>query len=64
MSFYCRDDDWSDDESDVKFDSMHKHEEYSYSLKSYIDVILVSDISSIHTYPQKHPCKPSRLKYT
>jgi hypothetical protein len=31
MSLYCRDDDWSDDESDVKFDSMHKHEEYSYS---------------------------------
>ncbi len=31
MSFYCRDDDWSDDKSDVKFDSMHKHEEYSHS---------------------------------
>jgi hypothetical protein len=24
-------------------------------LKSYIDVILVSDISSMHAYPQKHP---------
>jgi hypothetical protein len=24
-------------------------------LKSYIDVILVSDISSIHAYPHKHP---------
>jgi hypothetical protein len=24
-------------------------------LKSYIDVILVSDISSMHVYPQKHP---------
>jgi hypothetical protein len=31
MSFYCRDDDWSDDENDVEFDSMHKHEEYSHS---------------------------------
>jgi hypothetical protein len=31
MSFYCRDDDWSDDESDVKFNSMHEHEEYSHS---------------------------------
>jgi hypothetical protein len=31
MSFYCRDDDWSDDESDVKFKSMHEHEEYSHS---------------------------------
>jgi hypothetical protein len=31
MSFYCRDDDWSDDESDVEFDSMHEHEEYSHS---------------------------------
>jgi hypothetical protein len=24
-------------------------------LKSYIDVILVSDISSMHAYPEKHP---------
>ncbi len=31
MSFYCRDDDWIDDESDVEFDSMQKHEEYSHS---------------------------------
>jgi hypothetical protein len=31
MSFYCRDDDWGDDESDVEFDSMHEHEEYSHS---------------------------------
>jgi hypothetical protein len=31
MSFYCRDDDWSDDESDADWDSMHKHEEYSHS---------------------------------
>ncbi len=31
MSFYCRDDDWGDDESDADFDSMHKHEEYSHS---------------------------------
>jgi hypothetical protein len=31
MSFYCRDDDWSDDESDADFDSMHEHEEYSHS---------------------------------
>jgi hypothetical protein len=31
MSFHCRDDDWSDDESDVEFDSIHKHEEYSHS---------------------------------
>jgi hypothetical protein len=31
MSFYCRDDDWSDDESDADFDSMHKHKEYSHS---------------------------------
>jgi hypothetical protein len=25
-------------------------------LKSYIDAILVSDISSMHAYPQQHPC--------
>ncbi len=32
MSFYCRDDDWNDDESDSDFDkNMHKHEEYSHS---------------------------------
>ncbi len=31
MSFYCRDDDWSDDESDADFDSMHEYEEYSHS---------------------------------
>jgi hypothetical protein len=31
LSFYYRDDDWSDDESDVEFDSIHKHEEYSHS---------------------------------
>jgi hypothetical protein len=54
MSFYCRDADWSDDESDADFDSMHKHENI-HILKSYIDVILVSDISSMHAYPQKCP---------
>ncbi len=31
MSFYYRDDDWSDDVSDADFNSMHKHEEYSHS---------------------------------
>jgi hypothetical protein len=31
MSFYSRDDDWNDDESDSDFDNMHKHEEYSHS---------------------------------
>ncbi len=31
MSFYYRNDDWSEDESDVKFDSMHEHEEHSHS---------------------------------
>ncbi len=30
MSFYCRDDDWSHDESDADFDSMQEHEEYSH----------------------------------
>ncbi len=30
MSFYCRDDDWSDDKSDADLDSVHKHEEYSH----------------------------------
>ncbi len=54
MSFYCRDDDWSDNESNADFNSMHKHEEYSHS-ESYINVILVSDISSMHAYPQKRP---------
>ncbi len=29
--FCCRDDDWSDDESDSDFDNMHKHDEYSHS---------------------------------
>ncbi len=31
MSFYYRDDDWNDDESDSDFDFMHEHEEYSHS---------------------------------
>jgi hypothetical protein len=31
MSFYYRYDDWSEDESDVEFDSMHKHEEHLHS---------------------------------
>jgi hypothetical protein len=31
MSFYYRDDNWSDDESDVEFDSIHKHEEHTHS---------------------------------
>ncbi len=31
MSFYYRDDDWNDDESDSDFNYMHKHEEYSHS---------------------------------
>ncbi len=31
VSFYYRDDDWSDDESDVKFNSIHKHEEHTHS---------------------------------
>jgi hypothetical protein len=30
MSFYYRNDYWSEDESDVKFDSMHKHKEHSH----------------------------------
>ena len=29
--FYCRDYDWSDDESDSDFDNMHQHDEYSHS---------------------------------
>ncbi len=33
-------------------------------LKSYINVILMSDISSMHAYPQKHPYTTSQLKYT
>lgn len=28
---YCRDYDWSDDESDSDFDNMHQHDEYSHS---------------------------------
>jgi hypothetical protein len=31
MSFYYRDDNWNDDESDSDFDYVHKHEEYSHS---------------------------------
>jgi hypothetical protein len=31
MSFYYRNNDWSEDESDVKLDSMHKHEEHLHS---------------------------------
>jgi hypothetical protein len=31
MSFYYRNDDWSEDESDVEFDSMHKHEKHLHS---------------------------------
>ncbi len=31
MSFYYRNDDWNEDESDIKFNSMHKHEEHSHS---------------------------------
>jgi hypothetical protein len=31
MSFYYRNDDWSEDESDVEFDNMHKHEEHLHS---------------------------------
>ncbi len=31
MSFYYRDDDWNDDESDSDFDYMQEHEEYSHS---------------------------------
>jgi hypothetical protein len=31
MSFHYRNDDWSEDESYVKFDSMHKHNKHSHS---------------------------------
>ena len=31
LCFYCRDYDWSDDESDSDFDNMHHHDEYSHS---------------------------------
>jgi hypothetical protein len=31
-------------------------------LKSYIDVILVLDISSMHAYPQKHPCNTKQTQ--
>ncbi len=31
MSFYYRDDNWNDDESDSDFVNMHKHEEYLHS---------------------------------
>ncbi len=32
LSFFCcRDDDWSDDESDSDLDNMHEHDEYSHS---------------------------------
>ena len=31
LFFYCRDYDWSDDESDSDFDNMHQHDEYSHS---------------------------------
>ncbi len=31
MSFYYRDDNWNDDESDSDFNNMHNHEEYSHS---------------------------------
>ncbi len=31
LFFCCRDDDWSDDESDSDLDNMHEHDEYSLS---------------------------------
>ena len=31
LFFFQRDDDWSDDESDLDFDNMHEHDEYSHS---------------------------------
>jgi hypothetical protein len=31
ISLHCRDDDWSDDESDARFDGMDENEEYSHS---------------------------------
>ncbi len=31
LLFCCRDDDWSNDESDSDFDNTHKHDEYSHS---------------------------------
>jgi len=31
LFFCCRDDDWSNDESDSDFDNMHQHDEYSHS---------------------------------
>jgi hypothetical protein len=31
LFFCCRDDVWSDDESDSDFDNMHQHDEYSHS---------------------------------
>ena len=31
LFFCCRDDDWSDDESDSDLDNMHEHDEYSHS---------------------------------
>jgi hypothetical protein len=31
LFFCCRDDDWSDDESDSEFDNTYKHDEYSHS---------------------------------
>lgn len=31
LFFYCRDYDWSDEESDSDSDNMHQHDEYSHS---------------------------------
>jgi len=31
LFFYCRDYDWSDDESETYFNNMHQHDEYSHS---------------------------------
>jgi hypothetical protein len=39
-------DDWREDESDVEFYSMHEHKKKLHP-KSYINILLVPDISSI-----------------
>ncbi len=61
MSFYYRNDDWSEDESDVKFDSMHKHEEHLHSASMYFWFQTSHQCSlSIKSIP----AIPGRLKYT
>ena len=61
LFFYCRDYDWSDDESDSDFDNIHQHDEYSHS-----EIINQCNFGSEHIinarFPHKHAYKTKQTQ--